>query len=380
MPSSLSLYIHFPFCKKKCKYCDFYSCEYSEEIFNSYLDSLITEWSLIKKRYLKETFQITTLFMGGGTPSILSLSSWEIFQEKFLSSLPLNEDPEITLECNPESFTEKKADTWINSGVNRLSIGVQSLNDNELNLLGRIHNSNEVFNLLNSDSLSKFKSVNVDIMFGIPDQTAHSLEHTIEQLLKFDIIKHLSIYELTLAEGTHFFENSKHLTLPNDDTISEMNSYIIKKLKENQFYQYEVSNFSKENFQCQHNLNYWNYSPYIGLGPGAHSFINPVRWANVRNTNSYIELLSEEKQPVDFEERLNKYEIFSELIFLGLRTSLGIDEKNIEKLSGIKFIDEKRDSVLKTFIKEKLLTYNKGFWKPTDKGILFADVMAEKLI
>lgn len=207
---NISLYIHFPFCKKKCNYCDFYSVNYTEQMFDSFLASLCKEWEMAQTKYFKSAVIVDTIFLGGGTPSIISNADWLKFNNLFLSKINKSKNCEVTLECNPESFDEDKVENWIFSGVNRLSIGVQSLIDQELEILGRVHNSNIVIELLENPMLKKFSSINIDLMFGIPDQTLVSLQQTLNKILSFDIIKHLSIYELTLSKGTPFLKHKKN--------------------------------------------------------------------------------------------------------------------------------------------------------------------------
>lgn len=376
---NISLYIHFPFCKKKCNYCDFYSVGYSEKMFDIFLSSICKEWEMVQDKYFEDDVIVNTIFFGGGTPSLISKNDWLKFNNLFLSKIQKNENCEITLECNPESFNEEKVDSWIYSGINRLSIGVQSLIDKELEILGRIHNSTTVTDLLENKMLKQFDSINVDLMFGIPNQTLNSLQKTLSTILSFDIIKHLSIYELTLSEGTNFFESQKNLSLPEDKKISEMYELIIDRLQIKNIFQYEVSNFSKKNYECQHNLKYWNYSPYIGLGPGAHSFINNSRFANVANLEEYNQKISLSTFPYQFSELLTIKEIESELIFLGLRMVNGIDEVKFKKLTGNEFFNNKRGIILNQLKKDGFLIYKKQKWIPTQKGMLYADSIAEKL-
>lgn len=349
-------------------------------MFKAFLQSICNEWNLVKKKYLNDDFKIETVFLGGGTPSILSESSWIQFNNTFLSQIPKKDYCEITLECNPESFTESKARVWLESGVNRLSIGIQSLNDEELHILGRVHNSQLVIELLKNPILKQFNSINADLMFGIPDQTLKSLEYSINTILSSNLIKHLSIYELTLSEGTQFFENQKHLSLPDDDEISQMNYLIIEKLKNKNLLQYEVSNFSLKGYECKHNLNYWNYSPYIGLGPGAHSFMPPFRFANTPNLKEYNIKISNSQFPYQFTETLSKDEIVSELIFLGLRTVDGIDEIKFKDNTGLVFANDKRINKLNKLVEDGFLIHSNSKWQPTEKGILYADSISKKLI
>lgn len=377
---NISLYIHIPFCKQKCLYCDFYSNEYNEKIFSEYLQAIIKEWELINKNFIKEKLKVETVFLGGGTPSILSPQDIKLLNSEFLQNIPFTNNIEFTIECNPESFTEEKCQCWLDTGINRLSIGVQSLNDNELKKLGRIHNSRTVLDIFNNPILNEFKSINADIMFGIPEQTINSLNSTLNTLLSIKIITHLSIYELTLAEDTSFFKNLHNLKLPKDDQITKMNNFIIKTLTDNDFIQYEISNFSKSGFECQHNKNYWEYKPYIGLGPSAHSFLNTLRYGNYKNTDNYIKSIQHEKLPHEFFENLTTKDKISELIFLGLRTKKGINISQFENITKSKFENENRLKKLLEFKNEGFLIKENYFWKPTQKGILFADKLASELI
>jgi len=377
--SSLSLYIHFPFCIKKCRYCDFYSVPYDSSLADDFIKAVYREWEHIRQKYALDDTVIKTIFCGGGTPSILSSQQWQVFHSQIISTMNIAADVEWTIECNPESFTEEKAEAWLTSGVNRLTVGVQSLNNRELGCMGRVHDADRALGVLGNQVLKKFKSVGVDIMYGVPGQSLASLEQTLELVLSFDGINHISAYELTIAEYTPFGRHKNILPLPSEDLVFEMTGSILRHARKLGFEQYEVSNYAKPGFECRHNKAYWSHLPYIGIGPSAHSYIHPQRFSNIKDIDGYINSLSQGNLPVEFTEIIDTQKIEHEMIFLRLRTREGLDENRFYELTGTTFNNPKRVKILAEMIDSKHLEYTAPWWKLTDKGMLFADGIAAKL-
>ncbi len=257
--NSVSLYIHIPFCKSKCRYCDFYSIKYETELADRYIDSIIAEWDLVKKKLKIQEPLIDTIFFGGGTPSILSIEQWSRLGQ-FINGLNLADDLEWSIECNPESFSPEKADLWASLGVNRLTIGVQTLNAEELSFAGRVHSKERALEVLMDSSLRKFGIVGVDIIYGLPLQTRESLVNTIRSCIEIPYVKHCSVYELTLSEDTSFGRHRSILPLPGEDSVYEMSKVISSTLECRGFLQYEISNYAKSGYRCKHNEVYWAWS------------------------------------------------------------------------------------------------------------------------
>ncbi len=344
-----------------------------------YVDALVKEWKATEERLQLASAGIATLYIGGGTPSILQTRHWDILGESLFRRLNTTPETECTAECNPESFSESKATKWLEQGINRLSIGVQSLQDRELRILGRIHTGEEARSVLASRLLEKFASVGVDVMFGIPGQSRGSLAHTLDELCSVPVIRHISAYELTLHESTRLYKHRKILPLPSEEQTSQMFETVHDVLMGGGFQHYEVSNYARPGFRSRHNQAYWNHRPYIGLGPSAHSFYGGKRWANVSDITEYVRLVEAGQRPVGFEEELTTKQLAEEMVFLRLRTSDGLDQNEFERKTGMSFYCDHRQERLDEFVQEGLLRRQGTTWLPTLKGMLFADGMARRL-
>jgi oxygen-independent coproporphyrinogen-3 oxidase len=374
-----SLYIHIPFCAAKCSYCDFYSRNGTDDEINLYCKALLTELDYCRTAYTLDNFQVSSIFFGGGTPSMLSPDLAELLCNGIRERVTLIDNAEWTFECNPDSFSTTLAETLYSCGVNRLSFGVQSLHNNELHALGRIHSAQQALDILQSDCVSKFKSINADLMYGIPYQTVESFLESLQTVCSVNTINHISVYELTLCENTPFGKMRSSLMLPDDALTDLMTTELIAYLNQNYFEHYEISNFAKSGFRCRHNESYWNHSNYIGLGASAHSFINRTRRANVSDITQYCRSIQEKGTAEDFTEYIDNQKLASEMIFLGLRKSDGINESVYKNSTGQTFVSDNNRPLLDKYIRSGFLTYDAPFWKPTEKGMLFADGMASNL-
>ncbi len=375
----ISLYIHIPFCKKKCRYCDFYSVPYENGFADDFISALVREWTIVKTQYGLSHAPIKSVFFGGGTPSLLSCAQWETVNSSFLSTLNVSADTEKTIECNPESFTVEKAMIWKNSGITRLTFGVQSLDNRELGLLGRPHNAKAAERVLKEPLLRDFKSVGADVMFGLPGQTPDSFANSLIGIVGNPVITHLSAYELTVNPDTTFGRHKSILPLPEEDELLAMTHALIDTCATHGFYQYEISNFAKPGFECVHNYSYWDHSPYIGLGPAAHSYIHPQRFCNVKSVSDYCSLLSKNRRPLDFVETLTPENMMNEMIFLRLRTNQGLCETDFFNKTGSIFYSEKRKSILDELVQNKYISKTGGTWNLSAKGMLVADGIAKRL-
>ena len=334
MEEQLSIYIHIPFCEKKCSYCSFPSRKGNESLICSYFNALQQE--IISTSRLQNKKKITSVFFGGGTPSSVPvkylLNILNLLREKY----SIKDDAEITVECNPNSITKKFADEMLKAGVNRFSIGVQSLNDDELRRLGRLHNSEKAESAYKLLRKAGAGNISLDFMYGIPGQTKKTFKNNLHRAVNEFNPEHISLYSLSVEPGTPFAgwkENkTKNWIWPDDDTM--MNWFVMaeKYLSENFYNKYEISNFAKKGFEAIHNNSYWNTSKnYIGFGAAAHSFCSLTpdslkrRFRNIKSVKKYIERVNAKQKFRIFTQPLNLKQQTGEKIYLGLRLAEGVE-------------------------------------------------------
>lgn len=326
----LGIYIHIPFCIKKCGYCDFYSVKWDEISENTYIQSAINEINSYSS--LTNKFIVDSIYIGGGTPSIIKPQNLETIISTIRGIFTVVIDAEISMEANPNSLDIDNLKAYKEIGINRLSIGIQSLNDDILKKIGRIHNSKEALKAIDLAKLCKFKNINADVMFNIPGQTIDDINNTITQLIEKDI-KHISFYSLKLEKGTPMYtlERNKKIIMPEEDDEREM-YYVGRNIMEkHNLFQYEISNFAVKGYECKHNLKYWNQEEYIGIGPSAHSFLGSMRFNNPSDVIEYIGNSEDEIFERNIQEIMDKKELIFEYIILRLRLTEGlrfVDFKN----------------------------------------------------
>ncbi|MBR5303716.1 MAG: radical SAM family heme chaperone HemW [Candidatus Gastranaerophilales bacterium] len=349
------VYIHIPFCEKKCNYCSFCSFSLLKKK-NIYLEALLRE---IKYFYKKE--ELKTLYFGGGTPSLLEVEDIE----KIIKCFNLKENAEVTLELNPHNINLEKLKNLKKTKVNRLSVGVQNFDDEILKVIGRTHTSIEIFDTLKNIELAGFNNFSIDLMYGLPNQTIKNWQKTLDVAIQTNA-KHISLYGLKIEDGTYF---SKHppKSLPSQDLQAKMYEIAIEKLSKN-FTHYEFSNFAiNENYISQHNSAYWNCEKYYGFGLSASGYIKNKRYTNTFNFNEYI------KNPIQKEyEILSKEEQIEEEIFLGLRLTKGIDFNYINQKFNIDTYKKYKKEFDK-YLAQKLMEKTKNGIKLTTKGILLSN-------
>lgn len=361
----IGIYIHIPFCAKKCPYCDFYSNTYSKEKSISYAKTVVRNLQY----YSKYGYQADTIYFGGGTPSLMEVTSLtEIIQTaKDCFNMPYNS--EITLEANPRTLNTEKLENLRKIGVNRLSIGVQSCVDSELKILGRNHTFNDCKSIIDSANLCGFENISCDLMIGTSSQTMDSLKYSCETLSRLNI-KHISSYILKIEDNTPYSKNIDILsTLPNDDTISDMYLKSIEIFKTFGFNQYEISNFAKIGFESKHNLKYWQCIDYLGIGSGAHSCFNGKRFCVPKDRDKFI---LDDHQTIEITED-NPY-TFEEIGMLSLRLTSGLNMKKYPQYL---------DKVLKKAIllqSNGYLTIQDNVISLTPKGFLVSNRIIESLI
>lgn len=318
----ISLYLHIPFCESKCFYCSFVSKRASEREKEKYITYLLKEIELHKNN----EYLVKTVYIGGGTPSVLNESQIERIFEKIKQTFTISNDCEITIEANPNSFTLDKARAMKKVGVNRISFGLQSANDKLLKSINRIHTKKDFINAVNIAKRVGIENINADILIGLPKQQLKDVKSTLQLLMKLKI-EHISCYTLILEENTKLFEmvDKGNCKLIDEDKTLKYFDYTLKYLKKRKIYRYEVSNFARAGKECLHNLCYWNLTNYLGLGLNSHSKIDNLRFENFADFESYYKELDLNNLPIKNKNVLTFDEMIEEYIMLGMRKSKGIN-------------------------------------------------------
>jgi len=336
-----SLYVHVPYCSKRCGYCDFNTYTPSEldreDQIESWLNSAVKEIELAR-RVLQEELTIDTIFFGGGTPSLLDSNTVDNFIQSVKSNFKLKPGLEITIEANPDSITEEKSQRWLNSGINRVSIGMQSSTKEVLKKLDRTHNPDNVSHSVDILKKSGFDNFSLDLIYGTPGESLNDWENSLKDAIALNP-PHISAYSLVIEPGTKMGAqlNRGEISQVNDDEAADKYQLADEMLNKNNYSWYEISNWAKKDKECKHNLNYWLGNNWWGIGPGAHSHVNGVRWWNHKLPKVWRELLEKQNSPALAREVLSEDQIRSEQIMLlsRLRTGLGnqeLDENRIENL------------------------------------------------
>lgn len=352
------LYIHIPFCRQKCRYCDFVSFAGHEEYTDKYLDALYRE----AEGYRGE--KVNTVFIGGGTPSNLTASQIKRLTDICFDVFDVAKEYEFTIETNPGTLDDGKIAAMLVGGVNRISVGVQSFADTELRSIGRIHDAELAYNTIWHLKNMGFSNISLDLMTALPGQTMKTLKSTLDTAVSLPV-KHISAYSLIIEENTPLgrdFEQGK-LTLPDEDEDRAMYEYTVDFLNRNGFEQYEISNFSKKGFECSHNIKYWTGEKYIGLGIAAHSYTGNTRYCNTSDLLCYID--GENAREII---NLAPEDKMSEFIITGLRMTEGISAAKFFDSFGID-IAVKYRSELEKFISMGLMQYSNGRYALTMAGI-----------
>ena len=315
------IYVHIPFCKSRCRYCDFFSTTQLEKR-ELYIDALINEWQTYQSKWSRQ--EIQTLYLGGGTPSLLSIESLHKLLHSILNSINPNTIQEITLEANPGDITADKIQAWRAIGINRLSIGIQSFNDRLLQLVGRRHNAKQAIQAVRTAQAEGINNISIDLMYALPTQSMEEWQADIELALELNV-PHISSYGLIYEEGTSLSQllEQGRITAIDEEVEMRMYDQLVDQLTQHGYEHYEVSNFSLPGRHSKHNSSYWKDSPYLGLGASAHSYDGKKRWWNVANIDQYITLAMSHSLTPE-QEIIGKEERHMELVMLGLRTSEGV--------------------------------------------------------
>jgi len=362
------LYIHVPFCKSKCSYCDFYRIV-DLSLIPDYLDALLLEMNMMKN-YIHT---LKTIYFGGGTPSILGSKNLELLINAIHKNFDTSNVEEFTVECNPEDITEELIDVLVSNKVNRISLGVQSLNDNMLHFINRRHNSKKVFDSINLLHSKNITNISVDLIFGYPKMSFYDFKNDIDQFLKLDI-QHLSAYALSYEDGawlTKLVNQGKVVPL-DDDIVADQYKYLYEQLSSNGFNHYEISNYCRNNNYSHHNVACWHRKEYLGLGPGASSYLNNKRWTNVSDVKLYIDQVTNGKISRE-EESLTDKDIYNEIIMLGFRTAEGVNINSIPEKYKESFITNTNSYIKTGHIKNE----NNRYYIP-EKHWFLLDMITEK--
>ena len=371
----LGIYVHIPFCTKKCGYCDFYSVKWNEIQENMYIQSVINE--IKSHSALSNKFAVDSIYIGGGTPSIINPKHIDDIINTIKSIFTVENDCEISMEANPNSLNEN-LHAYGEIGINRLSIGIQSLNDDILKKIGRIHNSKEALEAIDRAKSFGFENINADVMFNIPGQNIDDINDTINQLIEKDI-KHISFYSLKLEKGTpmYILEENKEIIMPEEDCEREMYYLGRNIMEKHKLIQYEISNFALKGYECRHNLKYWNQEEYIGIGPSAHSFLGNMRFSNPSDITEYILSGEDEIFERDIQEFMNRDDMIFEYIMLRLRLTEGLKFADFKNKFSIDF-KEKYDGQIDYLTKNELVESDDEAIRLTKRGMDISNYVFEQ--
>ncbi len=378
---SLGLYIHIPFCISKCKYCDFYSLpQTDEQIREEYLKALCKHMDEYKTQ--ARGYVVTSVYFGGGTPSLLTEAQLNTLMKKIKRSFRLSVKCEISLEANPGTVDLKKLKSFHRSGINRLSIGAQSFDDALLKMCGRVHTADNIYTCVADAKKAGFDNLSLDVMFGLPGQTKQSLLETLRCTNELNI-PHVSLYGLKIEEGTPFWYARNTLMLPNEDAERDMYFAAADELRANGLRQYEISNFAKPGKQCKHNMRYWNCDEYIGFGPGAHSYFGGKRFSFKKDARLYIDSLDPNKRVneslVDEYIDIPPSARIAEYVMLRFRLAEGIDCARFKKRFGREF-DELYASRIRPYLSSGHIYRTAKGYAFTPEGMYVSNFILSRIV
>lgn len=380
---AFGVYVHIPYCIKKCPYCDFNSYGVGKRIpEEEYTDAVLKELDFYRESI--ENLPLISIFFGGGTPSLFSGESIGEIIDKILEMTAPLDSLEVSLEVNPRTADLKKLEGLREAGVNRISVGIQSFSERKLEILGRINSPDDSRRVLEDISKAGFANFNLDLMYGVSFETLDEWVLDLEKALEFNT-SHISAYCLTIEDDTEFgtLHSQNKLQLPDEDVLTDMISFTSEFLEHASYGQYEISNFAKPGFECRHNLLYWRGENYLGLGAGAHSHLSlndypswGMRFANLKNPALYMKTVREGKRPLSFTEFLNRQEALEDSVLMGLRLKEGVNLINLKERFGVKFLSDKLDFL-----------FDKGFIELSDnslqlskKGVLVSDELIARVL
>lgn len=384
----IGLYIHIPFCKQKCSYCDFCSYAEKQDLISKYIKCLLQEIKEVGSNNRTDfengkddLFLVKTIYIGGGTPSVIESKYIVQILEDVKANFELDENAEITIEVNPGTVTLEKLEDYNKAGINRLSIGLQSTHEHLLKEIGRIHTYLDFLDTFRFAREAGFKNINVDLMIGLPTQTLTEVQDSIEEIVSMEP-EHISVYSLILEEGTPLFKRVEEgLELPDEELERKMYWTVKQTLEANEYNHYEISNFAKQGYESKHNLDCWNQKEYIGFGVAAHSYTNGIRYSNIENLEQYIKNYEEDKteENLVFHEKQDMEAMQKEYMLLGLRK---IDGVSIQEFK-IKFIVNPvflYHDKLEKLVNEDLVEIDGDQIKLTKNGLDLANIVWEEFV
>ena len=385
----IGLYLHIPFCKQRCYYCDFVSYSDKEEMVERYIKCLKseitqygTENKIMAEHNLEPRYIIKTIYIGGGTPSSIHEAYILDIIKTIKQNFKIEENAEITIEVNPGTVNKEKLEAYKNSGINRLSIGLQAVQDEILKKIGRIHTYKAFLNTYKNARDVGFDNINVDLMIDLPDQTLEDVKESVKTILSLKP-EHISVYSLILEKNTRMYEmiSSKVVTIAPDDIERQMYWYVKQTLEKHKYYQYEISNFAKLGFESKHNLDCWKQKEYIGVGLSACSFMDNKRYSNILEISKYIENIENNtpNKNLILEEILDKESKMNEYMMLGLRKIEGVNIAEFERKFNINPI-VKYSTILEKLNHEGLIEVNGANIRLTNKGIDLANIVWEEFV
>ena len=370
--------MHIPFCKQKCKYCDFTSFCNKDDLIEEYVKALKNE---IKERNNFD-YNVKTIYIGGGTPSYIKPSYIKEILAEIEKNFNLSEDAEISMELNPGTTNKKNLDLYFKMGINRLSIGLQSSNDELLQMLGRIHKYKDFEDVIKKAKEVGFENINVDTMLGLPNQTIYDVEDTLNKLIAFDI-PHISVYSLIVEPDTKLEKmiEKKQVVLPDDEMERYMYWYAKRKLEDNGYWHYEISNFAKIGYKCKHNADCWNQGEYLGFGISGASYENGLRYINTSNIENYIRNVknNESFKNIKIEEKQTKKMMMNEFMLLGLRKLNGVNISNFIIKFGKSPLEIFSEQI-KKLLRDQLIIISSDSIKLSKRGLDLANIVWEEFL
>lgn len=378
MKKDLGLYVHIPFCVRKCEYCDFLSWSAGEEEREQYVNALLSE--IESYRDFVKGYRVSTIFVGGGTPSVLRPKQMERILQKIYEVFELEKRPEITIEVNPGTVDEEKLQCYKANGVNRLSMGLQSVKDEKLRLLGRIHTYQEFAESYELARKVGFDNISIDLISSVPGQTLQEWKEELE-IAAVQNPEHISVYQLIIEEGTPFYEKyAEHPELlPDEETSREIYLWTGRFLKEADYEQYEISNYAKPGKESRHNLKYWERGDYLGLGLGAASMVRNIRMSNTKDMKTYLERCDKPKTMREDVQFLEEPRQMEEFMFLGLRKTRGVSKKEFRRIFG-REMDMVYEKALHKCLENGMLLEHKDRIFLSEEGTLLSNMVLSEFL
>ena len=365
----MGLYVHIPFCKQKCMYCDFPAYQNLQDYYETYVYALVQEIDLWVSEYPESKSKpIDTIYFGGGTPTELSIQQLQMILDKIKSTFTITDDCHMTIESNPGEVDLQYLTKLVKLGFNRISFGVQTFDDKALTMLHRSHNGEKAKQAVHEAKEAGFTDINIDLIYGLPRQTLEDIQHNLD-IVKDLPINHISTYGLQVEVGTYLYHlvQKNLISIPSETIDESMYDTMMEGLKDLGFERYEISNFAKANSYSRHNLKYWHYIDYLGFGAGAHSFYDGVRRSNNRNVMPYIQSVDRYIMPTIDTETITLERAQEDFCFLALRTKWGLDERKFEDKFGVS-VHNLFGTTLEDLVSKDLLEYQSGSYHLTAEG------------